>query len=433
MGRMKKKKDELHNPFANNVRDKGEAETDNFPAEITNEYLTSQLLGIDLPGIEQQANQKPPRIELIAIDSISPDRSQPRRVIPQSVRGNRVVSAANLPGIFGRWLEAASEGRAEPLTRDVVETYLRGGETARDTAEFQQLQEPSESEDAAAETANTDNPVERSLMQLIELAMSIREKGLMNPITVAPTGNGYVIETGERRWIAYHLLRYYIGVDDSHSDRGDLKWDQIPAVNVGEMDVWRQAYENNARNNLNAIGKARQLAILLMHLYPMDDFQPINEFGHERDFYGQVADGNTYRVPRGKGKYLVSALNLKSTKQLRDYRGLLKAPHRLWDEADENDYGEGTIRQMMDTAPDGTVRANVKIPDHEQPGDTAPVGTVWEDDDPMPKKIAAVRDFYSEKKLHRMSAEERQDVIDSLSAVLTQLKRQHKNISKKET
>lgn len=428
MGRMKKKKDEIFNPLANNVRDKGEVEADNFPAEITNEYLTSQLLGIDLPGIEQQANQKPPRIELIAIDSISPDRSQPRRVIPQSVRGDHMVSAANLPAIFDRWLEAASEGRAEPLTREVVATYLRGGETRRDTAEFQKLHEQPETEEADDETPVADNPIERSLMQLIELAMSIREKGLMNPITVAPAAGGYIIETGERRWMAYHMLRYYIGVDDSHQERGDLKWDKIPAVNVGEMDVWRQAYENNARNNLNAIGKARQLAILLMHLHPMESFQQIDDFEHERDFYAQVADGNTYRVPRGKGKYLVSALNLKSTKQLRDYRGLLKAPHRLWDEADENNYGEGTIRQMMDTAPVGTVRANVKIPDHEQPGDTAPVGTVAADEDPMPKKIAAVRDYYSPQKLKRMSAEERQDVIDSLSALLTQIKKQHKKL-----
>ena len=190
-------------------------------------------------------------------------------------------------------------------------------------------------------------PLEASFQRVVDLAASIRQDGLMNPVTVAASGNGYVIETGERRWLAVHLLRWHFGVDDEN-ERGALKWDKIPAVQIDQPDVWRQAAENNVRDDLNAVSKARQLALLLMDIHNKDsDFKPIGSFDHEQDFYAQVANGYKYRIPVGMGEKLANVLGFSSPKQVRDYRRLLKIERELWDVADDEDWTEGAIREAV--------------------------------------------------------------------------------------
>jgi ParB-like chromosome segregation protein Spo0J len=180
------------------------------------------------------------------------------------------------------------------------------------------------------------------LIDLADLAISIRKTGLTNPITVVRMDRIYRLETGERRWLAYHLLNIYFPDED---------WNRIPAHLVDEISVWRQASENNARADLNAISRARQLAILLMDLlaergyefYTFDEL--IETGGTEREYYAQVADGNEFRVPRGEGERLLNAMGLKNPTQIRQYRQLLRLPDEVWQEADDKNLTEGEIRR----------------------------------------------------------------------------------------
>src|SRR5690606_34285023 len=105
-------------------------------------------------------------------------------------------------------------------------------------------------------------PLEGSLLALADLAGNIRRNGLMNPISVVRVGERYQIETGERGWLAHHLLRLLTGDDN---------WQYVAARVVERSSVWRQAGENSARADLNAISKARQFALLLMDLYQNPD------------------------------------------------------------------------------------------------------------------------------------------------------------------
>ena len=85
---------------------------------------------------------------------------------------------------------------------------------------------------------------------LDELTASIKEKGVLTPVTVYKAENEYVLVAGERRWRA--------------SQQAGLK--EIPAYLVsvtGEKDVMEMALvENIQRENLNAIEEAEAYAYL---------------------------------------------------------------------------------------------------------------------------------------------------------------------------
>ena len=85
---------------------------------------------------------------------------------------------------------------------------------------------------------------------LDELTASIKEKGVLTPVTVYKAENEYVLVAGERRWRA--------------SQQAGLK--EIPAYVVsvtGEKDVMEMALvENIQRENLNAIEEAEAYAYL---------------------------------------------------------------------------------------------------------------------------------------------------------------------------
>lgn len=82
-----------------------------------------------------------------------------------------------------------------------------------------------------------------------ELAPSVREVGLINPITVVAAQQGhYAIETGERRALAHALL-----VACGHSE-----FDSVPAQIVERGEIARRQFEENeARQDLTAVQKAR--------------------------------------------------------------------------------------------------------------------------------------------------------------------------------
>ncbi len=345
---------------------------------------------------------KQDRIRNIEIVTISPDPEQPRRIVPTIVRQQSDGTPYN---IITTWLSLITDERQERFDRAIAEgrltdhdrpkdefpwhVYLFNGETERAWEEDSGI--PAEAHAVIVEFG----ALESSFIKLLNLAVSIHRDGLSNAITVAKIDREHhVIETGERRWLAYHLLDMFF---DDHD------YSKIPARLVEEVSIWRQAAENNARDNLNAVGRARQLAILLMDLYGHENFAPLDSFVHEQDFYAQVSDGHQYPVPRGKGEQVVNAMGLKNKVQIRQYRDILRLDNDDWDFADDTDMTE---RQIRDRNKSDTVTA---------------VTPQKEKDNKFTKVMDKLDRELSEKNWHRLSTEERRERYDALENLLARL------------
>ncbi len=276
----------------------------------------------------------------VSIFEIAPDPRQPRRQIPSIVRQGWDGEAQSIGSLFDKWVALVAEdiGESFDSLTDLIEKLLASEEIL--SADAYQGQPNIMLEWGVMGSA---------LMAVVNLAAEIRRDGLTNPITIArtPIGNGsYLIETGERRWLAFHLLHIF-------SDGGE--WSKIPAREVKAASVWRQASENTSREQLNAISMARQLALLLMDLHGPERFQAYYEMVQagqcDRAYYAQIADGNQWRVPRGKGEQLVSAMGIKNPVQLRLHRDLLRLPDPVWMLADDLNWTEHFIRfEILDKA-----------------------------------------------------------------------------------
>lgn len=280
------------------------------------------------------------RAKPIDITKIRPDPLQPRRAVPSELRQSWGGDPNRVQELFDIWTSKIREERGD--NREFKWKGILEGTDSSRGKEAEKLKGDDSAEDALSDLSEPFvGPLEASFLRLVDLAASIKRDQLTNPITIAPIANSknqFEIETGERRWLAYHLLSMVYGADD---------WGEIPARQVGEVSVWRQASENNARDDLNAISKARQLALLLMALHhELKDvnFEPPENFDHEREFYAQVADGNKFRVPRGHGEQLLNAMGLSSASHLRRYRGILRVDSAIWDMADDGDWTEREIR-----------------------------------------------------------------------------------------
>lgn len=276
-------------------------------------------------------------IEAVSIHEVYPNPIQPRYSIPHDLTDIFALQPANVVDILERWI---LEIQLEPGKQafDIV-NYLRGQATDRGA-----LAETDES--PAADDDLPTSTKYAALMKLIDLAASIRRDGLSNPISLVHHGDRYEIETGERRWLAYHILYWKFGDGDKRADGSIVNWSRIPARIVNRVDVWRQASENNARDNLNAISRARQLSLLLMDLHGWQNFAALADCESEQAFYAQVADGGAWRIPRGQGERLLNAMGLSTASQLRQYRALLRLPADLWRRGDDEDLTEGELRKI---------------------------------------------------------------------------------------
>jgi len=310
--------------FANNGANK--VRTDFTELEKAAGRMWGGIPGVErgaLPDEERDALRASKKERLLPVDifEVAPDPLQPRRAMPHFVRGawRFDLTADGMARLFGVWSQAASD----ELGSDVwpsLEALVMG--TDADTNESEGAELP---------------PITANLLKLAGLAGDLRANGQTNPITVYKTAQGYKIETGERRWLAFHLLNIF----DENNYR------KIAAREVQGFSVWRQAGENSVRSELNAIAKARQLALLLMDLHGADNFAPMTDFAHEQQFYAQVSDGNQWRVPRGAGEKLLNAMGLTNTVQLRQYRSLLRLPVDVWEQADDENWAELRIRHYM--------------------------------------------------------------------------------------
>ncbi len=308
----------------------------------------------------------------VSIFDIEPHQQQPRRAIPHMVRRDvGTLDVTQMQPIFEIWRDhVARAGRTTPID---IRAFLDENVLPPD---FENQQDRETTQVDGDEQYH--HELEASFISLLQLAVSIRKDGLTNPITVVRVAGAggkdrYQLETGERRWLAYHLLHTY-----THDDR----FSQISARIVDKIDVWRQASENNARANLNAISRARQLAVLLMDLLQQEGmtFSPYHAFTHEQGFYAQVADGTdkTLRIPRGAADKLLNAVGLKSKKQLREYRALLRLPPLLWQIADDLNWTERRMRTLRENAEYDDDRFYTSfMTEAEAAGYSVPMGTIW--------------------------------------------------------
>ena len=259
----------------------------------------------------------------ISIYDIIPDVKQPRRVIPLAVRDLVIDWWLDIEVCLNHWHAIAEERYGKQIA--VHEGIMADG-------------------DWSDVTGYRDGLVE-GFFDLMSLASSILQDGLTNPITVVKMNRKYIIETGERRWLAHQLMAMYAFED----------YKQIPARVVDGFDVFRQAAENGRRQPLNAIGKARQVGLLLMELHKRDvdpkwatyDFL-VKPGQCDRPFYAQAANGDDYPIPRGQGQRLLDVTGITSMTMLRKYRALLKISDEMWREADEENLSEGNIRKRIE-------------------------------------------------------------------------------------
>ncbi len=279
-------------------------------------------------------------IEAISIHRVVPNLLQPRYAIPHVLTDIYQVNADNMVAIFERWIQEIQLSRGSHGDFN-LEAYLLGADTTRG-----QQAEKDIDELTSISTEPSSN-IERAFMKIVDLAASIRRDGLSNPISLVQHGDVYEIETGERRWLAYHILYWKFGDSDILHNGKKRNWSRIPARVVREVDVWRQASENNARDNLNAVSKARQLSLLLMDIHGWENFTPFDQFDNEQDFYAQVSDGREWRIPRGQGERLLNAMGLTDASQLRQYRSILRLSNEDWRRGDDENLTEGELRKLQ--------------------------------------------------------------------------------------
>jgi hypothetical protein len=255
----------------------------------------------------------------ISIRLIWADIKQPRRVFPAEIRGDWQGSPQRVPEMLRQWHEIV-EGILDEKIIAANLVMVNGDTFDRHESE-----------------------IVNDYFSLCALAGSVVHDKLTNPISVVSgVGGIYLIETGERRWLAHHLLLMY-----AHN-----RYEKIAAQIVDKADVYRQANENSARASLNAISMARQLALLLMSMHGVDQFDTYETLvlpGEcDRKYYAQVANGKLWPVKRGQGARILSATGIKNAVMLNRYRDLLNLTDQQWNTGDDENWSEGALRVLRD-------------------------------------------------------------------------------------
>src|SRR5690606_14548546 len=177
------------------------------------------------------------------------------------------------------------------------------------------------------------------------LAITIRDDGQVNPLTVVDVSQGvtpqFRIETGERRYWATWLLRDFIAGYDGD---GMMPCIIIPAE---RSSIFRQAKEHTARSGLSAIAMARQAALLLLTVHGYE----IPAHAVSNDFYRQALELDL----RSKREYTEAVLSAMGGMK-KGYFSYIKSLLRLADEAmelaDRHNLDERRLRPVVTLAPE---------------------------------------------------------------------------------
>ena len=264
------------------------------------------------------------RVERILLEMVRPDPVQPRRVLPESIHftfhNNRATPTQALRELV-QMVQVAARQRGRPFN-NVLELL------------------PNSDEDREDEPNVSLTPEEQLLRDLVNLAVTIRDDGQVNPLTVVDASQGvtrlFRIETGERRYWATWLLRDFM---PSYTGDG-----MIPCIVVPQQSssVFRQAKENTARAGLTAIAMARQAALLLLTVHGCEI--PSQAVGNE--FYRQALELDL----RGKREYtdtILSAMGGIDKARFSHIKGLLQLSDEALELADRHDIDEKKLRYVL--------------------------------------------------------------------------------------
>ena len=216
------------------------------------------------------------RVERILLELVRPDPIQPRRVLPERIyhafHDNRLTPTQALRELVQMaQLAARQKGRPFDGLLDLL---------------------PNPDDEGGDEQKSPVSPEEALLRDLVNLAITIRDDGQVNPLTVVDVSQGVMrqfrIETGERRYWATWLLRDFIA---GYTGDGMIPCIIIPTESYSPF---RQAKENTARTGLSAIAMARQAALLLLtvHGYELPASSVTNDFYRQAlnlDLRGKIA------------------------------------------------------------------------------------------------------------------------------------------------
>ncbi len=278
-----------------------------------------------LDGDPQRFQDNGIRVERILLEMVRPDPIQPRRVLPERIHfafhENRLTPTQALRELVSI-VQVAARQRGRPF-QSVLELLPNA-----DADEQEELIEVAFS------------PEEQLLRDLVNLAVTIRDDGQVNPLTVVDVSQGvtrlYRIETGERRYWATWLLRDFIPGYDGDG--------MIPCIVVPSerTSVFRQAKENTSRTGLTAVAMARQAALLLLtvHDYEIPDYPVAN------DFYRQALDLDL----RGKREHtnaVLTAMGGIDKGRFRHYKSLLALSDEAMELADRHGLDEFHLRHVL--------------------------------------------------------------------------------------
>jgi hypothetical protein len=155
--------------------------------------ITPDMLG---DGFSEALADNSIRVERFLLDMIRPDPVQPRRVLPEQIH------------------RKFHDNRLTP-TQALRELVQLAQVSARQNGRpFSNVLELLPDADSENEESGKLSPEEETLTDLVNLAVTIRDDGQVNPLTVVDMTEGvtrlYRIETGERRYWATWILRDFI-------------------------------------------------------------------------------------------------------------------------------------------------------------------------------------------------------------------------------
>jgi hypothetical protein len=294
---------------------------DNLLASVTADLLD---------GDPQQFQDNSIRVERILLELVRPDPVQPRRVLPERIHfafhENKLTPTQALREVV-QIVQVAARQQGRPFS-NVLE--LLSNPEADDEGELPEVKL---------------SPEEQLLRDLVNLAVTIRDDGQVNPLTVVDVSQGvtrlYRIETGERRYWATWLLRDFI---PGYTGDGMIPCIVVPS---GHSSVFRQAKENTSRTGLNAIAMARQAALLLLNIHGYE----IPDYPVSHDFYRQSLELDL----RSKREYtdaILTAMGGIGKMRFSQLKSLLKLSDEALELADRHNIDEFRLRPLLDLAPE---------------------------------------------------------------------------------
>jgi hypothetical protein len=287
--------------------------------------VTGDLIG----NVPQAFTDNTLRVERILLEMVRPDPVQPRRVLPEHIHvnfhNNRVTPTQALRELV-QIVQIAARQRGRPFN-SVVELLPNGDDEREDEAEIKL------------------SPEETLLRDLVNLAITIRDDGQVNPLTVVDVSQGvtrlFRIETGERRYWATWLLRDFIL---GYTGDGMIPCIIIPA---NRSSVFRQAKENTVRSGLTAVALARQAALLLLTVHGYE----IPAYAVGNDFYRQALELDL-RAKREYTDMILSAMGGIKRGQFSYIKGLLRLSDEALELADRHDIEEKKLRYVINVTSD---------------------------------------------------------------------------------